>query len=153
MQADDRRRGVEVSTTPYARRKPKKEKLEDLPVIRLKPVEAPEQEEERGDATRSGLIVPDDATDLDLRLLGTPEKTVSHETVEHKGAEELLSHISDPDAKLPVIHAAPPRPVEVAEEHVATPTQAATIDEIKLGEGDTTLWREAVRPTKKAEDK
>ena len=142
-----------MSTTPFARRKRKKEEYEELPVIRMKDVPAQEEVKEEGEATRSGIEVPNDIIDIHLRLQREQEKTISHETVEHKGAEELLSHITNPDAKLPVIHAAQPKPVEIAPVATVTFTKPAIADQIKLGEGDTTLWREAVRPSKKGDKK
>ncbi len=141
-----------MSRTPYARRKPKKEELEELQVIRGPEVPVPDELVPRGEPSKSGLIVPDDASDIDLRLQGTPEKKLSLETVEHKGIDEVLAHIVNTPRELPVVHAVQPKALEQQKESTVTPTKIGTTDHIKLGEGDTTLWREAVRPQKKADE-
>lgn len=137
---------MEMSRAPFASRKPKKEKLEEPPVIRGTPVEPREIKPViYPEATKAGIVVPEDATEVLLRLQGKPEKTLTPDTVTHEGFMELIRRVPKPPP-LPVIRATQPRPAEVNPATTVTFTKPATTDHIKLGPGDTTLWRDAVRP-------
>jgi len=141
---------VKMSRAPFARRKRKKPELEETPVIRMYDVPAPEARKERGEPTPHGKVIPKEGErNIGLRLLQTPEKIIRAGEVKHEGELELLGRTRHQKKELPKIYGVKAPPVEVPVKPEATASKAATRDHIKLGEGQTDIWREGLRPQKK----
>jgi hypothetical protein len=126
-----------MSRAPFARRKEKPPEYEEVPVVGIENVQAPEESVEPGPPTESRVIYPDEPKDL---------PHVSVDTMEHGGELELWRRRMKQTKERPVIYGPEAIQAEIPVEPVPTVSQIRVIDHIKLHPGQTGIWREAIRP-------
>jgi len=134
---------MEMSRTPFTRRKRKKEEYEEIPVIRqVTPPEkhVPEQPDENA-ITQSKVTPTEGNRDFMLRLNTVkPENIITRETVSHEGIYETVRALAENKQEPPVIRVRQPQQRHPEPEQPHTVSKPAVVQHKKLKDGDYASW-------------